>query len=306
MSHTFITSARRLLHLGELDKAARAAEHEIEYASESGDSGDLWSARLVKADVLSALGQTERALGYLDSLPPPDSTDIGACVGLRIRRGSYSGALGRFVPALHLLQEAEAMAHDARMFEALADAYLSRAFIYFLQKDYVSSERLYRATLSIGEKLEGWYLRGNALWGIGKNLMIQRHYEEALPWLDQALSIFEAAGARLDTAMVWSELGVCRLGVGQDELAMELFRKAEAVNKEAGFIHNYQVFLANIGNVYLHRRDYLTALAYYQRAVSLARQINDPVSVKKWTYNINLAYARIRAQVDHDWPHSAA
>jgi tetratricopeptide (TPR) repeat protein len=111
--------------------------------------------------------------------------------------------------------------------------------------------------------------------------MIQRHYEEALPWLDQALSIFEAAGARLDTAMVWSELGVCRLGVGQDELAMELFRKAEAVNKEAGFIHNYQVVLANIGNVYLHRRDYLTALAYYQRAVSLARQINDPVSVKK-------------------------
>jgi tetratricopeptide (TPR) repeat protein len=110
----------------------------------------------------------------------------------------------------------------------------------------------------------------------------------------------------LDTAMVWSELGVCRLGVGQDELAMELFRKAEAVNKEAGFIHNYQVVLANIGNVYLHRRDYLTALAYYQRAVSLARQINDPVSVKKWTYNINLAYARIRAQVDHDWPHSAA
>lgn len=56
----------------------------------------------------------------------------------------------------------------------------------------------------------------------------------------------------------------------------------------------------------MYRRDYLTALSYYRRAVSLARQIKDPVSVKKWTYNINLAYARIRAQVDQDHPRPAA
>jgi len=105
--------------------------------------------------------------------------------------------------------------------------------------------------------------------------------------------------------MVWSELAVCYLGLGDDERAMELFRKAESVNHECSVVHNYQVVVANIGNVYLHRRDYFTAIDYYRRALTLAREIKDPVSIKKWTRNINLAYARIRLAVDQAHPRSA-
>jgi tetratricopeptide (TPR) repeat protein len=126
-----------------------------------------------------------------------------------------------------------------------------------------------------------------------------------MPWLNESLEIFENAGARLSVAMVWSELAVCYLGMGQDEKAMELLRQAERINHEAGVVHNYQVVLANIGNVYLHRRDYFTAISYYQQALALARQIKDPVSIKKWTRNINLAYARIRLSVDQQNPRIA-
>jgi len=187
----------------------------------------------------------------------------------------------------------------------MTDVDLSWAFIFFRQKDYVSSDRLFRAALDLAEKVGGWYLRGHALWGIGKNLMIQEHYEEAMPWLNESLGIFENAGARLSMAMVWGELAVCYLGMGQDEKALELFRRAERVNQEARVVHNYQVVLANIGNVYLHRRDHFTAISYYQRALALAREIKDPVSIKKWTRNINLAYARIRLSVDQQSPRIA-
>lgn len=78
---------------------------------------------------------------------------------------------------------------------------------------------------------------------------------------------------------------------------MELLRQAEHINHEGG-VHNYQVVLTNIGNVYLHRRDFFTAITHYQRALALARQIKDPVSIRKWTRNINLAYARIRLSAD--------
>ncbi len=121
----------------------------------------------------------------------------------------------------------------------------------------------------------------------------------------ESLKIFEAAGARLAIATVWGELAVCYLGLGDDRAALELNLKAAAVEQDAGFIHNYQVSLANIGNVYLYRRDYFTALSYYRRAVSLAREIKDPVSARKWTYNINLTYARLRAQVDQEHPRPA-
>jgi tetratricopeptide (TPR) repeat protein len=103
--------------------------------------------------------------------------------------------------------------------------------------------------------------------------MIQACYEEAMPWLHESLGIFENADARLSTAKVWGELAVCYLGLGNDEEAMELFRKAECVNYEAGVVHNYQVTLANIGNVYLHRLEHFTAISYYRRALDLARQI---------------------------------
>ncbi len=123
-----------------------------------------------------------------------------------------------------------------------------------------------------------------------------------MPWLENSLKIFEAAGSRLDVAMVWSELAVCHLGMGDDEKAMELLRAAEKVTHDAGYVHNYQVNLANIGNVYLHRGDHLTAISYYERALEVAREIKDPVSIKKWTRNIMLAYARIRWAVDQRSP----
>jgi tetratricopeptide (TPR) repeat protein len=184
----------------------------------------------------------------------------------------------------------------------VGDICLSRAFIFFRQKDYVSSDLTYHSVLAIADQIGGWHYRGHALWGIGKNLMIQEHHTEAIPWLMESLAIFEDAGARLSIAMVWSELAVCHLGLGDDIRAMELLRQAERVNREAGAVHNYQVALANIGNVYLHRCNHFTAISYYQRALALAREIKDLVSIKKWTRNINLAYARIRLSVDEQNP----
>jgi tetratricopeptide (TPR) repeat protein len=297
--------ARDLLRLGNLDDANRIAEAEIQRIGDHGNTSELWPFRFIRALVLDAHGHVEQALEYLESPAPPVAEDIESRAALRMYCGSYSGFLGRYEISHRLLGEAETIARDASLPKILGEIYLSRAFIFFLQKDYASSDGLFRSALRLTERVEGWYLRGHALWGIGKNLMIQEHYEEAMPWLQESLGVFESAGARLRIAMLWSELAVCHLGLGDDEKAMELFRKAERVNYEAGVIHNYQVVLANIGNVYLHRRDHFTAISYYQRALSLAREIKDPVSIKKWTHNINLAYARIKYSVDQAYPRSA-
>jgi tetratricopeptide (TPR) repeat protein len=111
---------------------------------------------------------------------------------------------------------------------------LSWGFIFFRQKDYLSSGRLFRSALGLSENVGGWSLRGRALWGVGKNLMIQGHYEEAMPWLQGSLEIFERAGAPVSIAMVWGEMAVWPLGLGDDEKAIELFRRAERANYEAG------------------------------------------------------------------------
>jgi tetratricopeptide (TPR) repeat protein len=305
MAQSAYELARDLLRLGDLHGADTVAEAEILRLGDQGNATELWRLHFIRADVLDANGHVEEALKYLESPTPPTAEDIESSVALRTYRGSYLGFLCRYEPSHRLFAEAEVMAGDASLLKLLGDVHLSRAFVFFLQKDYVSSDHLFRSALRLTGHVEGWHLHGHALWGIGKNLMIQGHHEEAIPWLQKSLGIFENAGARLRIAMVWSELAVCHLGLGDDEKAMELFRKAERVNYEAGVIHNYQVVLANIGNVYLHRRDHFTAISYYQRALALAREMKDPVSIKKWTRNINLAYARIRYSVDQANPRIA-
>lgn len=305
MEHLPTMQALDLMRVGNLDGANAAAEREIQRLGEHGSSAEVWRHRFIRAQVLDARGQTGEALKYLRSPTPPNADDIESEAALRMYRGSYSGYLGQYETSHKLLHEAEVMARDAGLPGLQGEVYLCRAFLYFRKKDYASSDRMFRDALAIAEQVGSWYFRGHALWGIGKNLMIEQHYEEAMPWLNESLEIFENAAARLSVAMVWSELAVCHLGLGDDEKAMELLREAERVNYEAGAIHNYQVVLANIGNVYLQRRDHFTAISYYQRALALAREIKDPVSVKKWTRNINLAYARIRLAVDESRPHIA-
>ena len=287
-----------------IDEAGQIAEAEIARVSDCGDSTALWRARFIRAEILSMRGNTDAALKYLDSLVSPVFNE--PLVGFILNRGRYLGFLGKHTEARALLAEAESIASAAQYSELLGEIYLSQGFISYVQKDYESSDREFRLALRISDEVGGWYLRAHSLWGIGKVLMMQGRYSSAMPWFDESLSVFEGVGARLSMATVWGEVAVCRLGLGEDQDALDLLLKAAEIEHRAGFLRNYQITLADIGNVYLHRRDYLTALSYYQRAVSLAREIKDPASVKKWTYNINLAYARIRAQIDQEHPRSVA
>ncbi len=302
MGNAKYAEVRGSLQRGELENARIAAEAEITRLADDGDETELWKFRLARAEILTIRGHTEVALEYLDSFALPCASDPESVASIKMYRGYCSGILGHNEVSHSLLFEAEHLAREAGLLKLLGEVLLCQAFILFREKSYRSSSDLYRSALEIAQQIRDWYLHGHGLWGIGKNLMIQCQYLDAMPWLTQSLRIFEAQGARLSISTVWSELAVCFLGLGDDEKAMELLRMSEHVDYKAGLMHSYQIDLANIGNVYLHRRDYFTALSYYQRAVSLAREIKDPVSVKKWTYNINLAYARMKATIDHGSP----
>jgi hypothetical protein len=53
--------------------------------------------------------------------------------------------------------------------------------VYFLQRNYVESDRIFRLILDLSQQIGGWYFRGSALWGIGKTLMIQSTTKKRFP-----------------------------------------------------------------------------------------------------------------------------
>jgi len=289
------------MRLGDLNRASELVESELQQSLDRGSSAETWNLSLAHAEILRLRGHTEEALEYLadcEASLSSASEDIVSLAGLKMNRGYCLGHLGRYPAAHALLNEAERLARDAGLLELQCEVHQRQAMIFYLQQDYVSSDRIFRLILDASARLGGWYFRANALWGIGKNLMIQKHYLEAMPWLEDSLTHFESVGARLSMATVWSELAVCHLGLGDDRKSLELLEKSLDENRKAGTKHNYLVGLANIGNVYLHREDYLRAIDYYRRALDLAREIKDPVSIQKWSYNMRLAYARLRESVD--------
>jgi tetratricopeptide (TPR) repeat protein len=292
---------RDLMRRDDLVGAHIVVEAGLQGLEYQANSGEVWYLRLVRSDIIRLRGHVEEALAYIDScevLSPPQSHDVLSVAGLKKTRGYCLGLLGRFPLSHALLQEAERLARDSGLLELQCEVHQCQAMVYYLQQDYSSSDRFFRIILNASEQIGGWYFRANALWGIGKNLMIQGHHRAAIPWLENSLALFESVGAALSIATVWSELAVCHLGLGDDRKSLDLLERAIQIDQKAGAVHNYQVGLANIGNVYLHRGDHLRAIDYYRRALELAREIKDPISIEKWSYNIRLAYARFRTSVD--------
>jgi len=126
--------------------------------------------------------------------------------------------------------------------------------------------------------------------------MIQRQYSEAVPWLQRALAIVENKRAKYAMARLWADIAVCELGMGNHAKALELLQDAERVNLELGALPNFQVCVANIGNIHYATGNYLKAIAHYQRALKIAQEIKDPVSIQKWSHNIGFAFSKSREQ----------
>jgi tetratricopeptide (TPR) repeat protein len=283
------------LRLGDLDNAWNLAEEGIR-ATRDGTSKEFWEFRFVRAELLRIRGRFEEAVDFLEATATPPEQQADLFAAWKMHCGYCLGLLGRYERSKQLLQAAEREASQLGMPALRCEVLLRHAMVAFLRQDYANSDHLYRIVLEGCSELGDWYLDSAALAGVGKVLMIQRQFDEAIPWFQKALAIVEQKQAKYAIARLRSEMAVCELGLGHPAEALRLFREAERVNLELGALPSYQVCVANIGNVFYETGDYLKAIAHYERALKIAREIKDPVSVSKWTHNIELAFAKLTEQ----------
>jgi hypothetical protein len=87
--------ARDLIRRGDLNLAVRIVDGEFQAsADDQGSSADVWSMRLIRADLLRLRGHTEEALAYLLSREvafPPDANDLPTLICLKKNRGYCLG-----------------------------------------------------------------------------------------------------------------------------------------------------------------------------------------------------------------------
>jgi tetratricopeptide (TPR) repeat protein len=297
-SGCFDTAAVSLLRLGKFDEAWATAQREIDRLDGDRTNQDVFTNSFVLTEIMRHRGRSEEALQYLASLGTPLANDVESRIGLIMHRGYNCALLGQYNSSHALLNEAETMALHTERLEYHGEVRVRQAMVAYLEFQYTTAESLYQSVVDTYGERFGWYLHSIATTGVGKALMAQRRYEEAIPWIETAADIIRSAGSEFQLAMNRGELGVCYLGIHEPDRALEVFHAVNAILIPLGALHAYQVNLADIGNVYLYKQDYLTAISYYQTALKIAQEIKAAASIEKWSHNLRLAHVKLKQSED--------
>lgn len=181
-----------------------------------------------------------------------------------------------------MFDEAERIARENELSTILIEVLVRRAMIFFFAED-AASQQTYRTALDLARQHGDLFLQAVALAGTGKNQMIRGNFRDAIGWYEQALAVAQQAGARVLAATMHSELGWCYYNLNDDDKALELFRLSETVFLEVGAL----------GNIFVRREEYPTAITYFQRALELATKNEDRISMMKWLNNLSAVFAKL-------------
>lgn len=285
-------TALALLRNGYIDSAWKASEKGIQAVGTDRSQREFWAFNFIRAQILSVRGHTHEALRYLDSLGIPYPQDNESVIALDMHRGYMLAMLGRYESSRSLLSRAENLASSSDLPELQGEIRVRQAMVAYLEHDFATAQKLYQSMVDLQEEKYGTYLYCVALAGLGKTYMAGKQYRDALFWLGRSFALATAGGCGDMPPAIMAEMGVCYMGLGDLDKSLELHLQVDRLLLKSGGRRNYPVNLSDIGNVYLQKGDYPTAIAYYERALAIAKEMEFASCIEKCTFNIKLAYAR--------------
>jgi len=128
-----------------------------------------------------------------------------------------------------------------------------------------------RAALADAEHERDAYLLTWAKLDLGFNRARFARFDEAVPYLDQALASARQCDAKSMLGTAFGNLGWCYFMLGDIDRAEDVLTRAEALAGQAGSKDQQQRWLGAIGNIHMIRGDLDGAARYQQRAAKLAR-----------------------------------
>lgn len=244
--------------------------------SGTSDSDDVWQMRLWLSDALTAQTKYGEAAAVL-ALEPPARLEHSAIAVTRIldlatlefRQKKGHGA------ERELLARAEALARRYQR-PLLADVYGRRATVELELKNFRDAERDALLSVRLASRQRQRIFEINALGILGALRTQQRRFDEALTYYRRSLALAVEVDARSKIEKVSGNIGWTLIELGDFDGAAEILGSALTTAESIGAAYDTVPVLDNLGNIFLHNRDYHTAFVYYQRGVVVARRIAHP------------------------------
>jgi tetratricopeptide (TPR) repeat protein len=172
---------------GDLDASLKDADRAFhEYARK--DVGRAWQFRVLKAHVLVMRGSASEALQLLQEEPPASLSTSEIAVRRKVVSGLAYESLQQFDRAEEELKQAENLARSSQP-GLLGDVEQSKGLLEIYQRKYSEADISLHKALSIAREKKKPFLEATALGALGNSAMQQEHFDAAIDWYKDALTL---------------------------------------------------------------------------------------------------------------------
>ena len=281
------------LERGDLPGAEQLVRENEQQWRHAARSPWYWRFRLLNAEVLMGQGKAADALAVVE---PSLSVDADA-LPLEARRlkilGHAALNLGRYDDARQFLEDASRHADAAGLMRLALEVDVLRGLLLIRTNKQEAGEAATQAAHARAVEQHDPYWQAAAANNLGLERMRSFRFDEAIPFLEQALQAADSVQARRFSAASLANLGLCYYRIGEFEKALSHLQKAAERQQRIGAMAGLQSSLGEIGNVHVMQGRAGQAIPYYERALTLARS-SAPWDAAKWAGNLARAYTELR------------
>lgn len=238
---------------------------EAEYSTAYGNMGQVWED----------MGSLDSAVFYYHTAMEIDEKQgdlVSASIYLNNIGNIYSdqGALDK---AIEHFERALSMRLQAGAEKRLGQCYINLSIAYGRKKDFEKATAYAKTGLEYALKFNNTVQAGIITNSLGSDLVEAGRPADAIPWLEQASSYFEALGNKYYQAFPIYNLSRAYTKLGQPGKGLQYAQRGYAIAREMTYSDLYELFYRAFAEAYEGLNDYRQAYQWYRKYVTLADSI---------------------------------
>ncbi|MGH9657621.1 MAG: tetratricopeptide repeat protein, partial [Bryobacteraceae bacterium] len=262
--------AEALRRRGDLKPALELARRGVTRFHSPAQSQWHWPFRLLAAEILLDQRDAPACLDILET--PPGPAPAAALEARRLAATGYATVISfpaQATAAAAMLDSAHQIASRAGPPALVAAISLRRSIV---RGSGLNTEVFVREALDHARKANDRFYESAALLDLGYVRLQASRFDEAIPWLEQAAALAEAAGAVRLHGRALGNLGLCYYRVGETERARGVLEQALRLSSSVEDHAMVYRWWNNLGNVHHRRGEWAEARRIYRQAADLARR----------------------------------
>ncbi len=235
-----------------------------------------------------AKNETDSLLQALSKNPEEDTARVRILSQL-----CWKNRNNDFVIAMGFGKQGLELAEKIKDYKGQAEVLNFLGVVYRNMGDYIEATMSFFDALKISEEhqitLQIAYSNNN----IGDILKAQKKYEDALPYSQTALQLFETLKDERGMGYAYVRLGEIYQSLKQFDKAIDNFEKSLAIRLKLDDKSTLITSFNRVGTIHSLKKEYPEALVYYQKGLDLAEKMDDKRSIAGCLDNIAWIYIRL-------------